>query len=182
MSSDLYVTHGGIPVFGILVSHSWHEIGAVLQVIHEYKIDCFVEIGIHRGGLGSMLLPYCYYNPDFSYMGLDIDRKIVEPSFLVFAAMLKNAKLLYLDSICKPAIRLVKEFISTSKRPMIYCDGGNKPLEFDVYSRNTPTGTLLMVHDYPKEFREEHFQNSPWVQRIDKPYLELNRQILFKRL
>lgn len=182
MTSDLYIKHGGIPVYNIGISHSWHEIGAVLHVIHEYAVDCFVEIGIHRGGLGSLLIPHCYYNPDFSYVGLDIDRRIVEPSFLIFANFLSNATLIYSDAIRTETVEMVRLLLARAKHPMIYCDGGNKPDEFRIYSHLIPIGGLIMAHDYPKEFNEQHFRDIKNVSRLEMDYLEGNRQILFEKI
>ena len=180
--NNLFTTNGGIPPYGILISHSWNEVGAIFQVMQENAVDCFIEIGVHRGGLSSLIIPYCYYNPDFKYLGIDIDRKIVEPSILFFVSFLDNAKLYYNDENSINTIRMARGMIEKAKHPLIYCDGGNKPREFKAYSAIAETGTLLMVHDYPLEFNEKHFDGIKNMQRMELDYLEGTRQVLFRKL
>ena len=177
----LYKQHGGIAPYGIMVSHSWTEIGAVLEVVNKYKVDLFVEIGFHRGGLGTLLVPNCLYNFGFHYLGFDIDMEIAEPSFLEIVEQTLFARFVFEDALSELAIGIVSDALSKSLHPMIYCDGGDKPREFDIFSRMLPADGLVMVHDYPIEFREEHFENADWVERIEEDWLLQNRQLLFKR-
>lgn len=183
MDNALFTTHGGIPLFGIGISHSWHEIGSVMQVVYEYKVDCFIEIGIHRGGLGALMVPQCLYDPNFLYLGFDIDKDIVEPSFLDLVARTPNAQAVYIDAMSDNALNFTMDFLKNSRQPMLYCDGGNKAGEFDKYSRALPAGSLVMVHDYPKEFKDEDFKDAWWMELLEKDYLNepANRQKLFMR-
>lgn len=179
---NIFTKHGGIPVFGIWISHSWHEIGAVLQTVYEYKVDCFVEIGFHRGGLGTLMVSHCNFDPDFYYLGFDIDKDIVEPSFVMAASKTPNASALFQDALSDHSVNMVQGLVNSARQPMIYCDGGNKPREFDIFSRIIPTGGLIMVHDHPIEFKDEHFEHASWVKPLHKECLEgINRQLLFQR-
>lgn len=174
--TDLYTRHGGIPPFGILVSQTWNEIGAILHIINTYHVDLFVEIGAHRGGLGSLLIAREEYDEKFLYIGIEIDPDVLNERFdnhvaNVFIGNVFDVE--YFD--------MLKGYVNIHKVPLIYCDGGDKPREFKVFSKILPKGGLIMVHDYPKEFREEHFKDTE-LTRLDLDFLgiEGNRQILFR--
>lgn len=166
--TDLYIRHGGIPPLGILVSHSWHEIGAILHIIDTYEVDRFVEIGAHRGGLGLLL----HHRHDVEYLGVEIDPLVLDPHFLDVADLIIGDVFLYTIAI--------RQFIEEGKTPLIYCDGGDKPKEFKVFSEILPEGGLIMVHDYPKEFNYRHYRGTD-LTRLKLDFLKGNRQILFAR-
>lgn len=175
----LYTRHGGIIPLGVMASHSWTEIGAILHVIRDMQIDCIVELGVHRGGLGILLASYARWNKDVRYIGVEIDEKIIETPFLLSLQGNLRAKLIVGDVLSERVMETVKMDIGWAQRALIYCDDGNKAEEFGMYARILPVNGIMMVHDYPKEFNESHWQGILYMQRIEADYLKGNRQALF---
>lgn len=45
----------------------------------------------------------------------------------------------------------IEDYISREKQVLVLCDGGNKPKEFEVFSRLLKPGDIIMAHDYARD-------------------------------
>lgn len=45
----------------------------------------------------------------------------------------------------------VEDYISRENQVLVICDGGNKPKEFEVFSRLLKPGDIIMAHDYSRD-------------------------------
>ena len=179
MNKDQFKDHGMIWPMGIPVSQSWHEIGAILSIVHEYKIFRFVELGIEHGGLGVLLSLRPYISKAFKYLGIEISKEKVQPNLFDRIKRMKNSTIRIDDCLSAASSFVVWEFIQDEKA-LVFCDNGNKPKEFQIYSGIIKPGDLLLVHDYPREFNEEN-SDFNLLDRIELDYLKDTRLVLFQR-
>lgn len=111
------------------------------KLITEIKIDSIIEIGTHKGGLTYLLNGLkdssCDLN-SFELIKSNIDPKVLESDIN-----------LHIGNCFDPKIEdMIKDLIQTSGRVLLLCDGGNKDIEFQVYSKYLKTGDIIMLHDY----------------------------------
>ena len=61
-----------------------------------------------------------------------------------------------LDYIC--------EYIQSDGQTLVLCDGGNKPAEFNLFSRILKTDDIIMAHDYviDNEYYDAYIKNNVW--------------------
>ena len=45
----------------------------------------------------------------------------------------------------------IEDYISRENQVLVLCDGGNKPREFEVFSRLLKPGDIIMAHDYSRD-------------------------------
>ena len=45
----------------------------------------------------------------------------------------------------------IEQYISAENQVLVICDGGNKPKEFEVFSRLLKPGDIIMAHDYSRD-------------------------------
>jgi hypothetical protein len=135
--------------FGVLVGHTWAEVGIILHHINTLGIKRFVEIGIHKGGLAALLVHTTKHIQDFHYWGVEIDGNLIDPSVKRLFDPLTNARLAITDAHDENCIQGVSRFIRTSREPAwIYCDGGDKIVDFWAYAPILRKGDYISAHDF----------------------------------
>ncbi|KKN02883.1 hypothetical protein LCGC14_1113240 [marine sediment metagenome] len=138
-----------IDPFGILVGHTWAEVGLILDTINKYEVQRFVEIGIHMGGLAAMMVAHSQYNPDFHYLGVEINGMLISSKVKEMVDKTARCDYLISDALGERAIVRVHQFINRGPGPaLIYCDGGDKAREFEQYVRHLREGDLIAAHDF----------------------------------
>lgn len=142
-----------IDPFGILVGHTWMEVGLILDFINTARITRFVEIGVHKGGLCAILAHATEHLSFFHYLGIEINPDIIHESVkkLFHPIMdLRDIRQLIVDDACKhEVINTVSDWIHRSAGPaLIYCDGGDKPKEFGLYAPVIRAGDFIAAHDW----------------------------------
>lgn len=123
--------------FGIKTSHTWHEVGQILRMTNDMEIDSFLEIGVHVGGLASIVSCVGRYRTDFEYRGMEKEPFIVDERITGVTA----GDALDLEQV----VSVVK--LMRGKR-MFYCDGGNKVKEVKLISPLLRKGDVIACHDY----------------------------------
>ena len=164
---------------GIPSSHSWDALGAITAIIEQNDIFLFVELGVHKGGLASLLAMRARYR-DFEYLGVELYLDDIEPVVTALIDETPRANLLYGDVFSPAVFDFVARKIELSRRTLVYCDDGDKPAEVDRYSKVLKTGDMLLVHDYPKEFGEEDIERTE-LTRMEPDFLRDTRLVLFHR-
>ena len=135
--------------YGINVAQIWGQVVAFLSMVTTYSPTLFVEIGVYLGGMGTFLFPRCMYISDFSYLGIEIDKKVVKPKHIEVLSSVPNAELLYGDCFDPAVLSHISEKIKLSKgAAMILCDGDDKPKEMKTYSKLLRSGDIIIMHDY----------------------------------
>jgi len=142
---------GGVWPHGIPIGNSWASIGAIFALIHKYRINTFVEIGIDQGGFSYLLSTREKAVPGFRYYGIEkYPEKIHE--ILLKSEFYKN--IFIGDFFEEPGKEWMRKIASEASGPiMVFCDGGNKPAEVLFVSETIKSGYIL-AHDWGKEFYE----------------------------
>jgi len=150
-----------------------------LFAIQEYKIRTYIEIGIHRGGLASLLLARRIFQPDFKYFGIEIDREILDPHLFDLAAL--GVEIVIEDFFSEAGRRwLVNRLYRHSEPAMVLCDGGNKRREMKEVAHYLRLGDFMMAHDYKKEFFDEDIPDG--LERLCPDWLKCCRLVLMRKL
>jgi hypothetical protein len=135
--------------------------------------NCIIEIGYHRGGLSLWLNDHKTYSCNLYCFDISDENRQVNDdekiNFIVSDCLLSNT------------ISNIKNIIQNSGRTLVLCDGGNKELEFEIYSEFLKTDDVIMLHDYSHEINDylrlSHSQN--WVSQPES-YYENIKQITVK--
>jgi hypothetical protein len=123
--------------FGVKTSHTWHEVGQILRIINDLDISTFIELGTHVGGLSSMLTCISRYKP-FSYYGYDIKTDWADQSIFGYLRLR--------DVMSDETVSEISTLVTG--RTMIYCDGGNKISEMELYKTILNPNDVIACHDY----------------------------------
>lgn len=141
----------------IRLGHTWNEVAVLKRILDVERPQCFVEIGVHEGGLSYLLLPYLFWQ---EYIGIEIDLGLVQNAVKARYALL-GRELIGVDCF-DPKLM---ESIGKLKNKLIYCDGGNKVKELHAYKDVCLPGDLLFTHDYYDGVRP--------VLEVDQPHGEV---------
>lgn len=151
--------------YGIIMGHTWHEAGQILRIINDFDVTAFVEVGTNVGGLTSLLFGKIMVDPEFRYLGLELDFSIVNRQILHLRAVSPRYSLLNLDCFSAEAKDAVFNQIQNSGRCLVYCDGGNKVKELHHFAPLLRSNDILMAHDYYDGKRD--------VRDVDEPRAEV---------
>ena len=184
MSIDLLFTGNSVILpFGVPITHSWLEIGVIIKTIEVHNIKRFVELGVHRGGLASCFITRSMLDESFWYLGTEIDPAIINPMMIALARRAERSTIKVADNFNPNVIAMIKTWLEQGLgKRFIYCDGGNKPAEFDLWMPFLRPGDVIGVHDLHNEIMEDHFVDIPdSLHRIRENYLYNTRIALFVR-
>lgn len=128
---------------GMYIGHTKVEVDYLIEIIEREKPQGFVEIGIYNGGLADTLIPKVPH-----YLGFEIDPQIIDKAVHNAFAANPNATLLIRNAWQDDTVWECVKWMQDKRPVFIYCDGGNKPVELYLYSKETRAGDLIGVHDY----------------------------------
>jgi len=107
-------------------------------IIKDY--DCIIEIGYHRGGLSLWLNDNKKNNCNLYCFDISDENRLVNDN--------ENISFIVSDCLLNKTISQIKNLIQDSGKTLVLCDGGNKELEFEIYSKFLKTDDVIMLHDY----------------------------------
>lgn len=140
---------------GIILVHTWHEVGHLLRIIRQYGIDLVVEIGMLHGGLSQIFLEQVAYCPSLRYLGIEINAANLDARVKQLASRMSDrVQLLEVDALSAVAKQVVSLQLLCARRAFVYCDGGDKAKEARTYWPLIQPGDLLGLHDYSDDPRE----------------------------
>lgn len=126
-----------------------------------------IEIGTCRGGF-TVFLKKLFSEADvFTF---DITKEMPEglhhsPGVLNNALpIFKNFNISFEECNVFHNIEKIKNLIQRDGLTLLFCDGGNKPAEFQIFSQFLKVGDLIFAHDYidtPENF-QENFNGKIW--------------------
>jgi cephalosporin hydroxylase len=146
ISMSFYVTPFDVPV-----TQTWLQVVRHFEIIKDFDIKLFIEIGVYLGGLASVIIPRTEYT-DFYYLGVEINPGPVDARVKAQVSRLSGANkahIIYGDAFNPGVIQQVKAKINAIDSPCyLFCDGGNKPREMMTYAPLLRSGDLLAIHDW----------------------------------
>jgi len=144
---DLFFSRKVAP-FGVEAAQTWVHICKHFEVIQEFDVKLFVELGMLAGGLASIILTRTEYVPDFRYVGVD-NRNVLDPRVAMKISQANNARFIQ-GNVFDVAItdQIQTEISTCNGAAYIFCDNGDKPKELMTYHKFLRVGDLIAVHDY----------------------------------
>jgi len=139
-------------VLDVLAAQQPAQILSHIDIINRYKIALFVELGTYMGGGLVHVIPNLILDRNFRYMGYEILPEKVKDEILFFAFDHPRCELILQDMFLAHNLEAVSDAIaSTQGRVYVFCDGGNKPKELEIFSKFLRVGDIISVHDYVED-------------------------------
>ena len=132
-------TFGGVPL-----GQNWSALFALEKILKEYAPDIIIELGTADGGSTNFLRLFAYVHT-YDKVPRASDKK-------------PNVDYKLKDVFEKDTIKEINDIINRHDKIFLFCDNGNKPLEFATYAPLLKKGDLIFVHDYGTEIREENIK------------------------
>ncbi len=140
------------------------------------KFDSIIEIGTYNGGLSTWI--YDNKNEKTKFITYDIDlsvrSSILNPQI--------DARLE--DCFSEKTFNDITNIIAQDGKCLILCDGGDKPKEFNEFSKYLKSGDHIMCHDYCKDESAHEFvkQLWQWPYHVDTFYKDIENTIMENNL
>lgn len=149
--------HYGITFGGLHVSQSWNDLGIWEEFFNRADIRSFIELGTFRGGT-SVYFQMQGLIRDFTVTSIDsIDHGV--PAELLTKL---GANLLTMDLLSESTVEPIRDLINSLPKPLVlFCDNGNKPLEWNRFVPLLSPGDFAAVHDWGTEFHESNLDPYP---------------------
>lgn len=134
--------------YDVPVTQTWLQVVRHFEVIKDFDVKLFVEIGVYLGGLASVIIPRTEYT-EFSYLGVEINEGGIDSRVKAQISCLPRANIIYGNAFDSGIINKVNERINATLPPCyLFCDGNDKPREMATYAPLLRSGDLLSVHDW----------------------------------
>lgn len=147
---SLHTSFGGIPAAQIWADYYLWEL-----LLNEHPVEQIIEIGTWKGGFAEYLFAQATVR-DIKFQTFDVvDPEHFAPNFTqldVFAV-----SWVVIEEIKKAPVALL-------------CDGGNKPREMRIFTKEMPEGSIVVVHDWLTEAFPEDVPD--WLTMIHEDVCE----------
>ncbi len=110
-----------------------------------------VEIGTYNGGLTS----WVFDNSNAKLISYDIDGTINHTNR-------EDIDFRVADCFDEKPFNDIIELIQSEGRTLVLCDGGDKPKEFNTFSKYLKSGDVIMAHDYSESEEEWKEKTNYW--------------------
>lgn len=153
------------PQFQYLDRHTTQQVENIVDFFEPFLVlenfDLILEFGTSFGGLTYIIDDIKTKN------NLNLSIHTFDYSYKDYVHNELNRRQVFyhiLDETTEEFKIRVKELISTNKKKLFLCDGGNKTNKFIYYSNLMNSGDFIMAHDYAKDetFFKENILNKIW--------------------
>lgn len=141
----------GYPYWTDLACGHWpEEVAIILRTLEFLKLDAFVEIGVHVGGLADIILQWAEDHQPFVYLGIENNPSVISREIDGRMEAVGQAAILIRNAWDEKTVTETMTMLSNPMRlsSFIYCDGGNKPRELKLWAPYAVKGDVVGVHDY----------------------------------
>lgn len=136
-------------IFGVHTMQSWDDLFFLNEVLNNptTRLDTIIEFGTYRGGL-AVFFGLHAYSRGIEALTFDIRP---EPEGL-FQKYLELLPLTFynMDVLREEAINIVSEKARRG-RIFLFCDGGEKPKDFETYAPLMRAWDFIFIHDKGRE-------------------------------
>jgi hypothetical protein len=137
------------------------EVIKALEVLHsklkeEDKLPkTIIEIGMNHGGF-SLVLNDSKISEQAEIYCFDVVNRNFDQN-------LKNTKIKWYINDIFSVEAYVKDLINRDGTTVLFCDGGNKAKEFQVFSKYLKAGDVILSHDYHKDQESYEKNKDIWT-------------------
>jgi len=135
---------------GVWARTSYSAFFVLDSILNILRPDVIVEIGTWRGGLSCYLKTWTMLSENsISFLTIDIEDLLSTEvrSYLKDSFVQK-------DSLSGDSWAFVYNYIGKNSA-LVYCDGGNKERELEIYRKTIMPGSIIGCHDYGTEVDPE---------------------------
>ena len=159
MLNDEVVVWRGVKPLNIDAALTITQFAAIACEVDRLNIKLFIELGIYRGGFGSLMVARCSYVGDFYYIGVEKEKDVIDTRFLLIAGATSNVEIIIGDVFDYVVIdRIAQRINVTTGRAMVFSDA-TKRGEIPFYLPIMRVGDVLLVHDWPTEFDDNDIRS-----------------------
>ncbi len=149
--------HYGITFGGLHVSQSWNDLGIWEEFFNRAGTKSFIELGTFKGGT-TVYFQMQGLIRGFSVTSIDSTDHGVPIELLTKLGV----KLLTVDLLSEATVEPIRELIDSLPKPLaLFCDNGNKPVEWNRFFPLLSPGDFATVHDWGTEFHESNLIPNP---------------------
>lgn len=121
--------------------------------LEEFSMRLLIELGSLRGGFSLFLLSQCL-NRGIEFFTIDL--KLPEAAVGPLGRVLGLHHHYRTEDLLVGSQWLINTIVAPENHPLLlYCDNGNKPEEFRLYTPYLYTGDFVVVHDWNAEIDAE---------------------------
>lgn len=147
-----------------------HIIFPFQKIIKSFEL--IIEIGYYWGGFTLWLKRNSGENTKvIGYDISDAQREVFDPSVEYRIG----------DCFDTKVIEEIKNLISSSGKTLIFCDGGQKENEFNLYADFLKSGDVIMLHDYYDDEKIEPYNSFPesegWIYSYESRFSNIKECI-----
>lgn len=132
----------------VLCVHECETFPIISELLDEYNIDLFIELGTARGGT---TLRFHDMKQTMQVHTFDISNCGECQQLIEYLSNYDHRITFHKEDILTSESETLLNLLSSPVKKMLYCDNGNKPKEIRMYSKYLSSGDLLGVHDWGKE-------------------------------
>ena len=162
---------------GIYGTLSWAEVGALFRLLDDYKISTFIEFGLYRGGLASMMIARTLFDYDFLYFGVEND--INRLDYRVVAACNEGTRAnIYVGDVFADDVKTLVGNYARRRPTLIFCNASDRYKELIEYLEIVDSNSLLVsrcIYDGDVEY----LKTRSTMLTLD--YLENTRLVVFRK-
>jgi len=162
----------------IPIQHTPAELSFLDMFLTKNKFDTIIEIGTLHGGL-TILFGIHALRTNSKVLTLDIreEPKGFYKQMASFLPITFHQKSILEDQTTSS----IKQQIATGGRTLIYCDGGYKKIEFNLYAPFLKPGDVIVAHDKVIRFRDNEIFFSDIKDTVEKHGLEPMHEYILER-
>ncbi len=133
---------------GTPISQAWQDLCLWEEVLNRLCIQSILELGTWHGGMATFLAIQCNVR---RLTFRTVDRDEISPERKATIEFL-GGRFVQADVF---ADSTSSQLLKDVPRPvLVFCDNGNKPLEFASFVPHLTNGDYIAVHDWQTEFHE----------------------------
>lgn len=172
-----YLRH--VTLFGVPINQK-HLAVWLYENLWAYYGDLrwIVELGT---GNGALTLHWAMCAAVRGVPFASFDNQVIERPRVVSAVHALGGKIIQADVFAQ--MDQVKAAIPTQEPGLLFCDNGDKPREIETFAPITAVGTIVLGHDFPKEWKRLTYPGlellEPWHSEAQRHFL---RVAVFRRV
>jgi hypothetical protein len=131
------------------MAQTWNDLALWEAFLSRHRVGSIIELGTWEGGMSLYLAHQCKYRGG-QFVSVDWDLSRVIPRVEIEAA---GGRLLALDLHSPGASETLRDLLAELRTPrLLFCDHGNKRLEWKSYVPLLSAGDYAVVRDWGSEF------------------------------
>lgn len=153
------------------ISHPFSAIEALNKVVKDFQT--IIEVGYYRGGLTQYFAEFsCDTCEVVAYDINDTERSNQNFKFS------KKISFKKIDCFSDQGVEEIKNKIKSPGKTLLFCDGGDKDREFNLFSPFLKSGDMVMVHDYHDDsLNEKYAAHVSWHHPPECRFSEIEKSI-----